>query len=130
MRRFAFLAFTSTSPFRPPDWRWRRVRYLIERDMYASSKRDDDLTCRTVRFARRAAGYTTNRGLRILAKRNPDLFVAHQIQQEGGIRPLEIHARVLARQSDRVIAATLGLPVPAVAAYIGLFLGVRDRLGR
>lgn len=122
------VTFHRSSPCRPPDWRWRRACFLIAQGMYASSKRDDDLTCREVRFARQAAGYLTGRGLRILAKQKPDIFLAHQVHQEAGLRPLEIHGRVLARQSDRVIAATVGLPVPAVTAYTGLFFGVRDRI--
>jgi hypothetical protein len=96
--------------------------------MYASSKRDDALTCRAVRFIRASRRCRSDRGYRNLAKREPDIFLALRLARESTLRPLEVQARVLARESDRTIARKVGFPVGAVEAYTGLFFGVRDRL--
>jgi hypothetical protein len=50
------------------------------------------------------------------------------VAPESSNRPLEIKAPVLARQSDAGIAWRVGLPVPAVKAFVGLFFDIRERI--
>jgi hypothetical protein len=51
-----------------------------------------------------------------------------KLKQEPSTRVLELKARVLAGQSDHVIAQRLGLPTRTVATFVGLFFDVRPRL--
>ena len=112
----------------PPDWRSARAVYLVSSGRYATKKRHDPLTIRYAQFLRSGLKYSTDRGMRSLAKRQPDLFLAQRVAQEPTMRPLEIKARILARESDQAISNAVGLPVKAVASYIGLFFDVRERI--
>jgi hypothetical protein len=112
----------------PPDWRWRRACFLVDRRRNLSCKRDDPLLARTVRYIRALRLSSTEDRLRLLAKKDPDLYLAFQVSQEASNRPLEIKARVLARQSDAGIAWRVGLPVAAVQTFVGLYFDVRDRI--
>lgn len=124
-RRLSYPQSQTYNPARPPDWRWRRACHIVESGMYASSKRDDEMTCRAVRFLRASRRCRSDRGYRNLAKREPGIFLALRLARES---TLEVQSRVLAEESDRTIARKIGLPERAVGAYTGLFFSVRDRL--
>ena len=126
-RRFVS-AYSSTSPARPPDWQWRRASQIVEEGAYATNLCDGEVVCRTVQYTRGLRRVCSERGVRNLAKRYPDVFLAFQVHQELGLRPLEIKARVLARQNDAAIAWRVGLPVKTVATYTSLFVDVRSRI--
>ena len=115
-------------PERPPDWRWRRVCELVEIGAYATLKYDGETVCRVVRHVRKLNRLCAEWGVRRLAKREPDIFFAQKLAQEATLRPLEIKARVLARESDRTIAREVGLPVGVVEVFVGLYFDVRERL--
>lgn len=121
-----------------PDWRRMLAVDIVSRPRtqkpdgrrgrYASTKSLDPLTVRYIEFLRKTLGYTTERGMRTVARIYPDLFLAQKVSSELTRRPLEIQARLLAGQSSRAIARAVGLPVPTVQAYMGLFFDVRKRL--
>ncbi len=120
--------YTATTPLRPPDWRWRRVCQIVDEGSYATKRYDGETICRAVQYTRGLRRVCSERGVRNLAKRYPDIFLALQVLQEVGLRPLEIKARILARQSDAAIAWRVGLPVPTVTTYVNLFVDVRTRI--
>lgn len=121
-----------------PDWRRVLAMEIVSRPRakspdgrrgrYASRKNLDPLTVRYIEFLRKTLGFTTERGMRTVARKYPDLFLAQKVSNEFTSRPLEIRARVLAGQSNRAIARAVGLPVLTVQAYLGLFFDVRKRL--
>lgn len=121
-------SFRVSNPIRPPDWRWRRVCELVEIGAYATLKYDGELICRVVRHARKMNRLCAEWGVRRLVKREPDIFFALKLAQEASLRPLEIKARVLARESDRTIARQVGLPVGVAEVFVGLHFDVRKRL--
>ena len=118
----------ANSTMRPPDWRWRRVCELVEIGAYATLKYDGETVCRVVRHVRKLNRLCAEWAVRRLALREPDVFFALKLAQEDTLRPLEIKARVLARQSDRAIAREVGLPVGVVEVFVGLYFDVRERL--
>ena len=58
----------------------------------------------------------------------PYIYWALRLHQEDSTRVLELRARVLAGQSDQVIAKLLGLPSRTVATFVALFYDVRSQL--
>ena len=65
-------------PFRPPDWRWQRAKWLIANGRYVSRRRDDDVTGRVVRYLRALHG---KRDAASVRRRHPNIFAAHQLHQ-------------------------------------------------
>ena len=110
-QRKSISVHAATTPWRPVDWCWRRVCEIVETGAYATRRHDGETICRTVQYIRKLRRLRTDRGARGLAKSYPDIFLALQVLQEAGLRPIEIKARVLARQSDAAIAWRVGLPV-------------------
>ncbi len=90
--------------------------------------RDGDFIRRVVHCTKAINRALTTRGMRTVAKRYPDVYLARKVSNEPGHRRLEILARVLAGQSDLAIARAVGLPVSALETYLTLFLDVRERL--
>jgi hypothetical protein len=56
-------------------------------------------------------------------------MTALRLHQAAGVRRLELHCRILARQSTRTIARTMALTGPIVATYKALFFAIEDRIG-
>ncbi len=110
-----------------PDWRWRRACYLVAHHRHATPKREDPPTLRAVRFLRAAKKLCSEWGYARLAQREPDLVAALQLHFRGE-RTLELHARVLARQSSKEIADIMSLPTAVVQTYLDLFFDVAQRL--
>lgn len=116
-------------PAPPPDLQWRRACDLAaDKQRHLSRKRDSNLLIRAVQYLRATTRCASERSQRALAAKFPDIFVAFKLGEEPGLRPWEVKARVLARQSDRAIARYVGSPTPAVAAFLGLFFNVRPYL--
>lgn len=115
------------SPFRPPDWRWRRANWLVARGLYHCRRRDDEDTGRAVRYLRSLASRPGTRGAAAL-RRYRDVHSARQIRECAGPRGLFVEARVLARQTPGEIARLTGISEDAVRSYEALFFDGRDRL--
>lgn len=128
MKATYYPAIMAGNPARPPDWRRTRAMALIGERKYLSQKRDDAWTCRAGRFFREMCRCLTEKTYRRLAMRDPDIFLALSVAQDGGLRQTEIEGRIFAGQSDLAISRIMGIPASAVAAYEGLFCAVRDRL--
>lgn len=119
---------TLGTPWINPDWRWQRaVKIVVEAD-YATRLRDGVLVQRAARYLRAVNRALTDRGVRSAAKKWPDVFLALKVANEATLRPLEIKARVLAGESNPVIARKVGLPLSTVTTYADLFLDLRDAL--
>jgi hypothetical protein len=127
-KRRSFPETQKLNPWRRPEWRWNRACSLVAEGRYASAKRDDQPTCRAVRFVRRIKRYVSQRGFRAITKEEPDLVMALRLYQDGGLRQLELHARILAKQSSRAIARSMGLTTPIVETYRTLFFGIDGRI--
>lgn len=117
------------SLLRPPFWRWERATDLLDNRRNWSRHRDDDWTHRAMAYLRAMQHLPEQQRAEKLAKIDPDVHVAHQLNAQGGPRHLEIQARLLAGQTVPEVAARVALPEPTVAAFEALFFHVRDRLG-
>ena len=126
VRDFRYLA--CGTPWLTPDWRWRRASQIVERKGYATIKRDGELVQRAVRCIRRLQRVLTDRGVRRTAKEYADVYWALRLKQETSLRVLELKARVLAGQSDYLIAKLLGLPTRTVETFVAMFFDVRSHL--
>lgn len=113
------------SPYRPTDWRWRRARWLVEHNRYATPRRDDEPT-------RRAATYLRARARR--RQRPAQLWQYRDVEEALGLREgpgtnrILIEAWLLARLPPDDVAARAGVPPPAVVAYEHLHFDVRAHL--
>ena len=70
------------------------------------------------------------RCLRRLARENPAMYEAHALYHAPTKRRLRfsIEARILARQTNREIASSMGCAPTTIKAYAALFFDVRTRL--
>lgn len=128
MRAVPYHQFQQHNPTCPVDWRWRRAEHLVSTGRYASSKRDDGLTCQAVHFIRALNRCTTKRQLAGLAERVPDFHGAHQVRASGGMRRLELEARLLAKQPPEEIARRIGIRPAVIDTYRALFFDIADRI--
>ena len=117
-----------TRPWLNPDWRWQRAYQIVVQGGYSTRHRDGELIQRTVRCIRQLERSLTERGVRRAAMDYPDIYWALRLQQESSTRVLELKARVLASQSDQMIASSLGLPSRTVTTFIALYFDVRSQL--
>jgi len=115
-------------PARPPDWRWQRAAAIVAAGQHVSTKREDPPTCQAVRFIRALRRYVSDRGARVLTKRQPEIAMALKLHQGNPLRKLEIECRILARQTPAVIGRATSLPPSVVKAYGDLFYNVQDKL--
>jgi len=120
--------YTAESAVRPPDWRWLRVMQAVRTGGYVTIEGDGETICRTVRYVRKLNRICAEWAVRRLAKADPDIFLAMKLMHEDSLRPLELKARVLARQSDEAVARHLGTLDSAVSLYVELCFDVRDRI--
>lgn len=115
------------NPWRKPSWRWDRACEIVAERRYAT-RRCDEPTRRAVRFLRKLNACRSDRGVRNLTKSEPDLMMALKFHQAAGLRRLELHCRILARESTCAIARNMGLTARIVATYKLLFFSVEDRI--
>lgn len=115
-------------PYRRPDWRWERARYLVEHGNYFSKKRDDTATGIAVKYMREVSRRSTGGHKRRIRSRFDHVDRASQEFEKSNGHRLEIETRMLARQSDTAISYELGLPPETVQAYRDLFFDIQDRI--
>ncbi len=123
-----FPALQQHCPFRPPCWRWRRARWLVEHQRYFCRRRDDADTGRAVRYLR---AWTPCRGATpddTVLTGDTELHQARSLFEEGGATKLQLEARVLAKQDVSEIALHTSLPTAVVKVYESVFFECRDKL--
>lgn len=106
-------------PCRPHRWRWERAGFLNEG---ARRERWEDTWVRRAHRYRQALNAPTQ------SSSDPTLQAAEAIARGEPRRRCEIESRILAGQSDDVIALRFGLTPEVVATYETLFFAVRERL--
>jgi len=118
----------AANPYRPSHWRWDRATDLSTTRKHLNPERDDLPTREATRFLRKLKGYSTEKGLKSLAKIYPAIVMAFKLYQEGGPRALEIRCRILARQTATTIAYAMGLTVNVVIAFRLQFFDIAERI--
>jgi hypothetical protein len=116
------------SPFRAPDWRWRRAQWLVTHGYHFSQKRDDEATRKAVQYLRaliRGKGDLSSTSL----TRFPDVWAAHRLSENGGTDKHLVQARLLAGEPAAVVAAKCALPQATVSAFETVFFDITGRLG-
>ena len=116
------------NPMRPPDWRWLRSQELVAAKRNCSRRRDDDATCRAVKYIRARNRCKSERGFAGLGKRMPDLHLAHRLQTLADRKKWIIQARILARQTSDEISQLVSINPEIIDLYTCLFFDVGDRL--
>ena len=118
--------YQARNPFRPPDWRFRRARNLVENGRYYSTKRDDTQTGIALRYLRARRQYEDC--LFRLRSLFPGLHAAYGIRQTGGLPECELQSRILARQATPEIASATLLDSSTVDSYKSVFFDISARL--
>lgn len=124
--------FPDYGPFLPtsgPDWRFVRAEQLVDSGCNAAVNRDGPEIIRAMKYLRARNRNFTGRWRRVL-KNDPDLVEAVRFRSGQWLRSLELHCRVLARQSLGAIAEEMGLARSTVQAYCDFFFDVADKLDR
>ncbi|MFO0881546.1 MAG: hypothetical protein U0840_29960 [Gemmataceae bacterium] len=126
-KQFRFFEWMAQHPLRPPAWRWERAQQLVAQQQRASRHRDDEPTCRAVRFLRRLERCNSEQERQKLAIAEPAMAAALRLHSQA--RPLlEVKARILARQTNRAIARSLAVTPEVIGCFRVLFFDVADRL--
>lgn len=109
-------------------WRWEKARWIIERGLHISRRRDDALTVATVRYQHLLARCMAKGVLERVEQEMPAFVQARALSLSPGRQRLELECRLLARQTDQEIAQAMGLSPEVVATFEGVFYAVRDWL--
>jgi hypothetical protein len=116
-------------PFKPPDWRWQRAEWLLEKGRYARKASDDAHTVRAKKFMVALHNVKDDLDQARLAEREPGIFYAVQIhRREDQDTRWSIEARVLGRQDVAGIAKKCRTTEEVIGWYERLFFDVRDEL--
>jgi hypothetical protein len=111
-----------------PAWRWHRSGYLL--DHGRQPLRRDDTATREAWLFRRALGQCRGAEDREwLARDSPALIDAHHsFTSAVPLRRAELEARLLAGETDDVIARKCGMAPAGVTSYHDLYFDVRSKL--
>jgi hypothetical protein len=120
-----FSRLAKVHPLRNPDWRWDHVVDLVWYGRRAAS-RDDDLTTKAVKFLR-AWSRADLAGRERLRARWTDMSLALGAYVDADLLAAQLEARLLARESDEVIARKVGVSIETVRIFESMFFNVRDR---
>jgi len=107
------------SPFRRPEWRWLRAVYLNQTGRRFDRRVDDDWV-KHARDAIRGRGRSTSPAATVRA--------AQELWEGDPDRRGEIETRLLAGDTDVVIAGRMALPEKVIDAYSEVFFDVRPAL--
>jgi hypothetical protein len=115
-------------PFEPPERRYLRCRYLLEKGLQPLPTRDDDLTRQAWRYLHGVErGTAADR--QALDRAFPAVAAAyHFYRTADSLSQAEVEARLLGREDNATISRKCGLSPSAVAAYHGIFFNVRTKL--
>jgi hypothetical protein len=116
------------SPFRSPDWRWRRAEWLVANGCNFSRRRDDEETGCAVRYLHALARYRGGVPSPDVVRRFPFVVEACQLHGNDSKIRMFVEARILARQTSSEIAELTGVSADVVDTYESLFFDCSDRL--
>jgi len=115
-------------PRKDPAWRWHRSGYLLDHGRQPL-RRDDDATREAWLFRRALGRCRGEEDRESLARDFPALVDAHRLfTTDEPLRRAELEARLLAGQTDDVIAARCGMTPADVTSYHDVFYEVRPHL--
>lgn len=112
-------------PRRRLDWRWQRARDLLKDGEEPDPVYDDPWTRRAFEYQQYLV---VDHPADALAEAMPDIHVARQLKEIGGISCWELEARILARETPQGIEVKTGIAAPVVKCYEKMFFSVCDRI--
>jgi len=115
------------SPYRVPDWRWRRACHLHDCRQHFSHWREDEETAHALAYRRALERCHSGRD-QLLVKRWLALEAARRLAESDGPLRWEIQGRILAGQNDVDIGDCCGLTADTIRCFEAIFFHVRDRL--
>jgi hypothetical protein len=116
-------------PFRPPQRRLLRCRYLLEHGRRPHPRLDDPQTRTAFQFLRAYQRCRDEDARRRVARQRPALAEAHAFYSTAtSLARSEVEARLLAGAGDDAVAGRCGLSAAAVAWFHDLFFDVRPYL--
>lgn len=116
-------------PFKAPDWRWQRARWLRERGRYVRKSVDDKQTAVAKRFQAEMEKSRDDLDEARLAEKYPGVYHATRIFRRDDMDTRwSLEARVLGRQDPEGIARKCRTTPEVVRWYESLFFDVRDEL--
>jgi hypothetical protein len=119
----------SHDPFRPPDRRSLRCRYLLEHGRRPSATEDDDATKDAWPYFRALGLCRDDADRERLAQCYPEVAEAHRFATTAELlRRAELEARLLGGEADDAIARKMALSPGGVAGYHDLYYSVRPFL--
>lgn len=130
----SLVSFSSSNPWRRPDWRWQRALSFLDEGAPRPSRRKDGPSSfnwiwKAIRFLRRYRSIQTDLEELQLADEYPDLYWSYYVYRNThNPQKHAIEAHVLARDSDFDIAQSCGMATKIIEAYESLFFDVRARL--
>jgi hypothetical protein len=147
---FDILACRPGHPQRPPDWRWRLARLVLDNSRLPLPAPDHATTqaMRLLSAYNDASTEATKAEVLLKVPDAADAFAFWAAGTVGGVAPpataapdgtlladdamarAGLEALILARQRPETVAKTVGLTAAAVRWYEAFFFDVRDRLGR
>jgi hypothetical protein len=111
-----------------PDWRWQRLKSLVESDRQLPSRVSDPILRRGYQFFKKRAKAIDLEDRIWLQADFPDIYDAHAQFCNDNSEKWIIEAAVLAGQTDEFIAEYIGKSVATVKAYQDYFFDVRDKM--
>ncbi len=137
-KRRYYKIFTYGHDYRP-DWRWLRANELLSElasthgrsKKYCSPQAEGAAVTRMYRYLRTMRmGYLHERRQAKIMQEFIDLQEAIAINDERGVKRLELRLRLLGGQSPKTIAKTMSVDVGVVVAYSIYFFDVREERHR
>ncbi len=137
-KRMYYKIFTD-SPNYQPDWRWMRANELLSElasahgrsKRYCSPQVEGAAVTRLYGYLRTIRmGYLHERRQAKIMQQYIDIQEAIRINDERGVKRLELRLRLFVGQSPETIAKTMGLDVEVVVAYSIYFFDVREERHR
>lgn len=114
-------------PSRPPDWRWERARWLIERGKYAKKFKEDDATIAAKTFQLRLRKCKKESDYENLIDEMPDIYWAHHIYEDDeNVTKYQIEARLLAGDSYDRISKRCFVKPEVIDNYEKIFFNVSE----
>ena len=138
-RKRRFYKIFTDGPDYQPDWRWMRANELLSKlapthgrsTQYCSPQVQSAAVTRLYRYLRTMRmGYLHERRQAKIMQEYIDIQEAIAINDERGVKRMELRLRLLGGQSPKTIAKTMGLDVEVVVAYSIYFFDVREERHR
>jgi len=116
-------------PFRPPDWRWERARWLIEHGKYARRSKEDEFVLLAKQFRAAHRKCHTDLDMALLAEEFPGIFYALELKTNEELdSKWAVEARLLTTEPFTRIAQKAKTTAEVIQWYERLFFNVRDAL--